>query len=63
MHIQTPMDEADWHQQFERLDPFIASRAEVEHLLATAPTPRWSGYLEAVVQFREQLAAAGLQSF
>ncbi len=63
MHTQTPMDEADWHQQFESLDPFIALRVEVEYLLATAPTPRWSGYLEAIVQFREQLAAVGLQSF
>lgn len=52
-----------WHADFDDLDPFVAERRHVEHLLQTAPTEWARGLLTGIMMFRQQIAAVTGRGF
>jgi hypothetical protein len=46
----------DWYRQFDDMDPFTATRDEIDLLRRTAPTPFAKGYLTGLMIMRQQPA-------
>lgn len=45
-----------WYADFEDIDPFVAERAFVQHLLETAPTEYARGVVVGIMLIRQQIA-------
>jgi len=52
-HPLASVEGTDWHQVFDVLDPFIASRDELEELHRSAPNRRAQDWLTGIMDTRK----------
>jgi hypothetical protein len=52
-----------WHADFEDIDPFVASRSDVEHLHTTAPDEFCKGLITGILLMRQTVAAVTNREF
>jgi hypothetical protein len=53
----------DWYADYEDIDPFVADRELVEHLLQTAPDDLTKGLIMGMLLIRQQIAAVTGRGF
>lgn len=53
----------EWYADYEDIDPFVADRELVEHLLKTAPNDYTSGLITGMLLIRQQIAAVTGRGF
>jgi hypothetical protein len=51
-HPLASVEGTDWHHEFELIDPFIATRKELEDLWLTAPNRRAQDWLTGIMDTR-----------
>lgn len=56
IHPLESVKDTDWYQIFELMDPFIASRDELEELSRTAPNRRAQDWLAGIMDTRKMFA-------
>ena len=56
VHPLASVEGTDWHHEFELIDPFIASRAELEDLRKSAPNRRAADWLTGIMDTRKMYA-------
>ena len=52
-----------WHADYEDIDPFVASRSDVEQLLDTAPDEFCKGLITGILMMRQTIAAVTNREF
>ncbi|PMS17093.1 hypothetical protein C0Z18_21815 [Trinickia dabaoshanensis] len=55
-HPLASVEGTDWHHEFELIDPFIATRKELEELWLTAPNRRAQDWLTGIMDTRRMYA-------
>lgn len=53
----------EWYADYEDIDPFVADRELVEHLLQTAPNDYTRGLVTGMLLIRQQIAAVTGRGF
>jgi hypothetical protein len=56
VHPLASVEGTDWHHEFELIDPFIATRTELEELWQTAPNRRAQDWLTGIMDTRKMYA-------
>ncbi|RDU98737.1 hypothetical protein [Trinickia dinghuensis] len=55
-HPLASVEGTDWHLEFELIDPFIATRKELEELWESAPNRRAQDWLTGIMDTRRMYA-------
>ncbi|PCE30074.1 hypothetical protein [Burkholderia ubonensis] len=56
IHPLSSVEGTEWHRVFDLLDPFIASRDELEELRSSAPNRRAQDWLTGIIDTRKMYA-------